>query len=106
MCIADEAVKSSTKEAGGTGGAHEASPLQNDAASLQESAEGSAFGSSFQGQPSQHEADGDYLTSHLAPALGMTGGSPEPHASVLQPDVISVTSLTSHLGFNKKLQES
>ena len=106
VCITDEAVRSSTKEPGGTGGAREASSLQDDAASLQESAEGSAFGSSFQGQPSQHEADGDSLTSHLGPALGMIGGTPEPHASVLQPDVFSFMSLTSHLGFDKKLQES
>ena len=68
--VADEIVKSSTKEAGGKGGSREASPLQDDAASVQESAEGSAFGSSFQGQPSQHEADADSLTSHLGPALG------------------------------------
>lgn len=70
-CTADEAVKGNTRDAQGRPGTQDGPAQQEETASLQGSVEGSAFGSSFQGQPSQHEADGDSVTSHLGPALGL-----------------------------------
>ena len=65
LCSADEGSKGETTQFDVRA---QDEAVQEDVASLLGSAEGSAFGSSFRGQPSQHDADS--VASLLGPALG------------------------------------